>query len=51
MRDYVTVLVRELKHVIAKDLSLSSDTYIPASNSMRLILDSELQGGTTVGDK
>lgn len=51
MRDYVTVLVRELKHVIAKDLSLYSDTYIPCSNSMRLLLDAELQGGTVVGEK
>lgn len=45
MYDYITVLTREMKHAIAKDLSLEFDTYIPGNSGMRVLIDQELQGG------
>lgn len=43
MRDYITVLTRELKHVIAKDLSLSSDTYVSGNSGVRMLIEDELR--------
>ena len=50
MKDYITVLTKELKHVIAKDLSLSLSQYIPGNSGMRMLIDSELTGGRGVED-
>lgn len=44
MKDYITILTRRLKHVIAKDLSLSLHTYIPTDLGMKDLLDQELNG-------
>jgi len=37
MRDYIWILVQEIKHVIAKDLSFSLHTYVPATSSLNAI--------------
>ena len=39
MNNYIEVLVRELKHVIAKDLSETLHTYIPSQISIQNIID------------
>ena len=43
MRDYITVLTRELKHAIAKDLSLSSSTYVAGNSGVRMLIEDELR--------
>lgn len=45
MHDYITVLTRELKHAIAKDLSISTDTYISGNSGIRVLIEQELRGG------
>lgn len=37
MQDYIWILVQELKHTIAKDLSLTLKTYVPFNSSLNLI--------------
>ena len=43
MRDYITVLTRELKHAIAKDLSLQSSTYVSGNSGVRMLIEDELR--------
>ena len=42
MRDYIWVLVQEIKHVIAKDLSVKNHTYIPATSSINALALAEI---------
>lgn len=50
MRDYVDVLVRELKRAIAADLSFNFKTYVPSNSGMELIALSTLNGEIDVED-
>ena len=52
MRDYIWILVQELKHLISKDLSLSLHTYIPTTSMMNAlaIADINLDEYTEYGE-
>ena len=50
MRDYIDVLVRELKRAIASDLSFSFKTYVPSNSGMELVALSTLNGEIDVED-
>ena len=43
MYNYIFTLVKKIKHLIARDLSLSLDTYIPSENSMKNIMLNNIQ--------
>ena len=47
MRGYIFVLVNEMRHVMAKDLSQSLKTYIPSSSVLGTFTLSELNGEST----
>lgn len=52
MRDYIWILTQEVKHLIAKDLSLSLHNYIPVSTSLNTIAlaDINLEEYSDYGD-
>lgn len=41
-KNYITVLLRELKHVVARDLTILLHEYIPSSNNIKNIIYSEI---------
>lgn len=50
MRDYIEVLVRELKRAIAADLSFNFKTYVPSNSGMDLVALSTLNGEVDIED-
>ena len=50
MSGYIRVLVRELQHVIATDLSSYLHTYIPSDDSLQYIALSEINSQSRYDD-
>lgn len=47
MEQYIKVLVREIEHVIANDLSSYLHTYVPTTSGMKYLAMSELNNKAT----